>query len=122
MSLTLERVKEYLRIDAGEEDALLEALMKAAEAYLVSAIGGFRAVYEFDEEFASKADLVQLMLTAEYYQNRSNDPRGTDFTYAMRALISQLQLWTRDFGERWQSTEEESDADDWDATESDDSG
>ena len=106
--ITLEQVKLYLRIDSSDEDALLEHLMKVAEKYLRDAVGGYETLYKLDEGFAATADFLMLVLTAEYYQNRSNEARG-DFGYAVRALMTQLQMWTqpRDLVERMMADEDE---------------
>ena len=94
----LSQVKQYLRIDTDEEDALLGTLMKVAETYLVDAIGGFRLIYELDVDFAAKADFVMLVLTAELYANRADDNHG-DYSYAVRTLINQLAYWSKEYEE-----------------------
>lgn len=93
--IELPQVKQYLRIDVDEEDALLETLMKIAETYLVDAIGGYKLIYELDGDFAAKADFVMLVLTAELYANRANENHG-DYSYAVRTLINQLAYWSRE--------------------------
>ncbi|HQD81177.1 MAG TPA: head-tail connector protein, partial [Bacillota bacterium] len=37
--VTLDEAKEYLRLDAPDEDALVETLIAAAETYLYNATG-----------------------------------------------------------------------------------
>lgn len=62
--LTLDEVKEYLKIDYDDEDILLIALIKAAEAYLFNASGK-----KFDEE-NELAKLYQMILVNEWFKDR----------------------------------------------------
>lgn len=93
MAVTLQQVKDYLRIDAAYEDALLQTFMDAADSYLVASIDGY-ADKLTDSDFASKADMVKLALVSEFYRNRdpSNDQRE-NFPYYIQSQIAQLQYW-----------------------------
>ncbi|WP_029544559.1 head-tail connector protein [Selenomonas sp. AB3002] len=93
MAVTLAQVKDYLRIDADHENALLGTFMAAADSYLVAAVDGFTDKLS-DTDFASKADMVKLALVSEMYRNRdpSNDQR-TSFPYYIQSMIAQLQYW-----------------------------
>lgn len=93
MAVTLQQVKDYLRIDAAYEDALLQTFMDAADSYLVASIDGYADKLS-DADFASKADMVKLALVSEFYRNRdpSNDQRDT-FPYYITSQIAQLQYW-----------------------------
>ncbi len=66
MSLTLDSVKEYLRIDTDAEDDLLERFMTTAEAYLHGGVTNY---------------------------NRSPGSGLTDFSFTVRSIISQMQFW-----------------------------
>ena len=89
--VTVEKLKSYLRIDISDEDDLLENFLKTARAYLTGAVTNFEENYLASEEFASKADFLQMVLAAEYYQNRSNDDHN--LSYTIRSLITQLQYF-----------------------------
>ena len=89
--VTVEKLKSYLRIDISDEDDLLENFLKNARAYLTGAVTNFEENYLASEEFASKADFLQMVLAAEYYQNRSNDDHN--LSYTIRSLITQLQYF-----------------------------
>ena len=39
--VTLEQIKNILRVDTDEDDAYLELLMKAAEEYIIAAVGAY---------------------------------------------------------------------------------
>lgn len=92
MSLTLDSVKEYLRIDSDAEDDLLERFMTTAEAYLHGGITNYKANLS-DPEFSDLADIVKLSLITEMYENRSPGSGLTDFSFTVRSIISQMQFW-----------------------------
>jgi len=48
-----------------------------------------------NEQFKAKAEMVQLVLIQELYDNRSQAKKDTtDFSYVIRSMISQLQYWS----------------------------
>ena len=87
--ITVEDLKQYLRIDGDEEDELLEAFIGTATAYLTGAVEDYFTLYAVYPEFAAKADLLTAIFAAEYYQNRNNEVH--DMSFASRALMAQLQ-------------------------------
>ena len=92
--LTLEEAKNYIRIDYNEDDTLLQSLMIAAIDYLRDAINDFDKKME-NEQFKAKAEMVQLVLIQELYDNRNQAKKdSTDFSYVIRSMISQLQYWS----------------------------
>lgn len=62
MSLTLDEVKNFLRLDTSDDDTLLEIYISTAEEYVKSACG--RQV-DLDNP---KAHTVMLMLVGDYYE------------------------------------------------------
>lgn len=94
MSVTVEGLKIYLRIDGNDEDDLLESFLMAAESYIRNAISNFDTLYS-NERFAAQADLLTTVLVAEMFFNRDarNDTRP-DFSFATRSMINQLQYFT----------------------------
>ncbi len=96
MAVTLQQVKDYLRIDAAYEDALLQTFMDAADSYLVASIDGYTDKLS-DADFSAKADMVKLALVSEMYRNRdpANDQRDS-FPYYITSQIAQLQYWADD--------------------------
>ena len=93
MAATLEKLKAYLRIDSDYEDELLNDFLNDAKAYLQGAIANFDENYQH-EEFATKADRVQVIIAAELYQNRDsrNDSRN-DYSYTVRSMLNQLRYF-----------------------------
>ena len=93
MSVTLAQVKDYLRIDADHENALLQSFMEAAESYLVASVDGY-ADRLAQADFSAKANMVMLAIISEMYRNSdpSNDQR-TNFPFYIMSQIAQLQYW-----------------------------
>lgn len=96
VAVTIEKLKQYLRIDGNYEDELLQDFLNTAVSYLQGAIGNYNINYQ-NSEFAAKADLLQMTIAAELYQNRDsrNDPRK-DYSFAVRTMINQLQYFVAD--------------------------
>ena len=86
-----EKVKQYLRLDY--EDSLVDNFILISESYLKDAIDNFDKKIK-NEQFKAKAEMVQLVLIQELYDNRNQAKKdSTDFSYVIRSMISQLQYW-----------------------------
>ena len=102
MILTLDEVKNYLRVDLDDDDTLIQSFIMAAEAYLKNVTGkeypetdsgGNKMAYELEKVYLN-------LLIAYWYENRSAAPRNKslnglvpdEFTFATRSLLLQLQL------------------------------
>lgn len=87
-----EKVKQYLRLDY--EDSLVDNFILISEGYLKDAIDNFDKKIK-NEQFKAKAEMVQLVLIQELYDNRNQAKKdSTDFSYVIRSMISQLQYWS----------------------------
>lgn len=87
-----EKVKKYLRLDY--EDSLVDNFILISESYLKDAIDNFDKKIE-NEQFKAKAEMVQLVIIQELYDNRNQAKKdSTDFSYVIRSMISQLQYWS----------------------------
>lgn len=87
-----EKVKQYLRLDY--EDSLVDNFILISESYLKDAIDNFDKKIE-NEQFKAKAEMVQLVIIQELYDNRNQAKKDTtDFSYVIRSMISQLQYWS----------------------------
>ena len=87
-----EKVKKYLRLDY--DDSLVDNFILISESYLKDAIDNFDKKIK-NEQFKAKAEMVQLVLIQELYDNRSQAKKDTtDFSYVIRSMISQLQYWS----------------------------
>lgn len=89
--VTLEQFKNYMRIDVDWEDDLLQQFLYTAKDYLSGAISNYQEYYSNYSEFASKADMLTMIIAAEYYQNRDNSPHG--LSYTIQSMMTQLQCF-----------------------------
>ena len=104
MILTLDEVKNHLRVDLDDDDALIENLIIAAQQYLENATGKEYPEKDSDgkEIDYSLEKLYLNLLIAYWYENRgatstnkasaANESAPDEFTYATRSLLLQLQL------------------------------
>lgn len=91
MLITLEEVKEYVRIDSEEEeDNILKLLIKNAEIYIEDASISIEKMTERTKE---KAKLLALVLISDWYDNRSYNMKTSEKArYTINSLLTQLQL------------------------------
>lgn len=68
MAITLEQVKEYLRID--DEEPLLTELIEASQIYIDAMVG---EAYKTDEKAIKLSELLQKKLIVDMYENRSTE-------------------------------------------------
>lgn len=68
--INLERAKEYLRIDYEDEDVYIQSLIEISEIYIESMVG---VNYKTDEKALNLADLLQLKLISDMYEQRSTE-------------------------------------------------
>lgn len=93
MALTVEEVKTYLRIDSTNEDALLARLMSTATAILKGAVDDYETGLQ-DEEFVTRAEMVELALIADLYENRNaGGIEMHSYSRPVETMIRQLQNW-----------------------------
>jgi uncharacterized phage protein (predicted DNA packaging) len=85
MIVSLDEVKNWLRIDFSEDDALLTTLISAAEKYLKNATGN---TFDSSNELAQ---LFCLVLIADWYENREMIGKATDQTRPIiQSILTQL--------------------------------
>jgi uncharacterized phage protein (predicted DNA packaging) len=87
MILSLEEVKEWLRVDHDEDDTTLNHLILASEQYLKNATGK-----EFDTE-NKLAKLFCLTLITDWYENRqlTGEKIGEKVRFIIQSMLTQLQ-------------------------------
>lgn len=90
--MTLEDVKNYLRVDVDvtDDDALIQSLMAAAQQYITNQTG--KQYKENDEVW----NLCIKLLVAHWYDNRQINPSkpGTleEFPHSVTAIITHISL------------------------------
>lgn len=83
--VTLDEVKQYIRIDGDEDDAILTLLISGAEEYLRDA-GVSDALKD-----SARYNLAVMLYVAMYYENRDPAEPGNHFNFALESLILQLR-------------------------------
>ncbi|HDK7179306.1 TPA: phage gp6-like head-tail connector protein [Clostridium botulinum] len=68
--MTLEEVKQYIRVDDNCEDNFLSQLIEVSEIYIDSCVGTH---YKTDSKAVKLATLLQKKLIADMYENRSTE-------------------------------------------------
>lgn len=94
MIVTVERVKEYARIDYEQDEPLIQGLILAAEQYLKNATG--KEYPPFDSDGNSiiypLEELYLFQLVIYWYDNRNLIGKvGEDFSKMTKSLLLQLQ-------------------------------
>lgn len=83
--LTLEQVKNVLRIDVDDDDAYLTLAMQAAEEYIAAAVGRYPV--------SARADILALFLISNMYETRTfTVTADEEKQYIIRSMLLQLSL------------------------------
>ncbi|MER3120801.1 head-tail connector protein [Bacillus altitudinis] len=85
MSIDLEKVKHFLRVDGDEDDVLIEELIASAAEYLENA-----GVKEAQEQSALYGLAVKL-LVQEWFDNRGVNPVSHKLYFSLQSIILQLK-------------------------------
>ncbi|WP_024615838.1 head-tail connector protein [Clostridium sp. Ade.TY] len=93
MILSLEEVKEYLKVDYDDEDDLLNELIEVAEEYLYAATGK-----KFDST-NKRAKLYCRVLVNEWFKDRAlteNSTKNLNVTqkirFTLQSILTQLKF------------------------------
>lgn len=97
MLVTLDEIKEYLKLDDyNEEDNLLNLCIENAEIYIEDAT---RPIEQMGEKSKKKAKLLALVLVSDFYENRNFSMNATrnmtlseKVRYTVQSIILQLRL------------------------------
>jgi DNA packaging protein, QLRG family len=87
--MTIEQVKDYLRVDGDDDDNIIQTMMEASKEYIVSAVG------EYDENDKT-ASLLFCAIVQNMYDNRElmqsdiQQKKGIEYTF--KSIILQLQM------------------------------
>ncbi|MDU2266690.1 MAG: head-tail connector protein [Clostridium celatum] len=68
--MTLERVKNHLRIDFDEDDIYISDLIEISGIYIESCVG---SAYKSDSKAVKLSELLQLKLIQDIYDNRGTE-------------------------------------------------
>ena len=87
--MSLEDIKEYLRVDGDDEDRLITTMMEAGKEYIRSAVG------EYDDTDQT-ANILLAAIVQNMYDNRelmqSDQQVKKRIEYTFQSIILQLRL------------------------------
>lgn len=83
--VTVEDLKNSLRIDNVEDDKLIQTFINSAEGYIRSAVGKQADGLESDDRYT----VAVIFLAGMYYENRAETE--VKIPYQIRSIIGQLQ-------------------------------
>lgn len=88
--MTLEDVKNYLRVTYDDDDGYLTNLMQVAEDYLVAGVTDYLVKKE-KEHFRARAEIVKLVIIQNLYDERYMMGQPLEMNYIVRSMITQLE-------------------------------
>lgn len=85
--MTLEEVKNFLKVDFDDDNNLIALEMEAAEEYIVDAVGEYK-------ETSARMKLLLLNIVSTLYENRlyTVSQANRKVQYALSGMVLQLQL------------------------------
>jgi uncharacterized phage protein (predicted DNA packaging) len=85
MNLTVDEIKNWLRIDHNEDDSLLEIMIIAAEQSIKGSIG-FIPMSEL-------GTMVKRMIITDWYENRGSFVQGSinELPLGVRSILTQMR-------------------------------
>lgn len=94
--VTIQEVKEALRIDYDDEDTYLNLCIKAAQSHLEDALDDFDNKI-LDDKFKNKAKIVVLMTIQNLFDNRvfSTDISSSTTNEKVKYILSSFMLQMR---------------------------
>lgn len=96
--ISVDQVKDYLRIPYEEDDAYIESVIGQGYSYIRDAVDDFDVIYAEDAAFSDKCDmwvLTQWMPSA--YDRREGMFTGAvTMDYTARAMLTQLQMYRKE--------------------------
>ena len=96
--ITVEHVREYLRIPYTDDDVFIERTIRQGYDYLKDAIDDYELLYAGNPTFSAKCDMWVLTHWAPgaYDQREGMFTGNSEMDYAARAMLTQLQLYRKD--------------------------
>jgi len=85
-ALTLAEVKNYLRVDFDDDDALIASLMSVADEYLKASVG------DLYDNTSERAKTLSLIVISDLYDNRGLSDKASS---NVRRLVEDFSLQLR---------------------------
>lgn len=86
MATTLEQAKDYIKV--ADDDLFITTLVETSQIYIDSMVG---ELYKTDLKAVKLADLLQLKLISDMYDNRSTEvPQNTKQDRIVTSILDKL--------------------------------
>lgn len=85
--MDISELKEYLKVDGTEDDALIKGLQSAAENYLTNA----GCIKDYNNDLYK---LAVMLLVSHWYENRQIEQIGGNInklSFSLQSIIAQLK-------------------------------
>lgn len=85
--MTLEEIKNFLKVDFGDDDSLITLEIEAAKEYITDAVGQYK-------ESSARMNLLLLNIVSTLYENRvyTVQQANEKVQYSLSSMVLQLQL------------------------------
>lgn len=91
--MSIDDVKEFLKVDGTADDANITALLNAAVSHVRGAVNNYDTYYGNDQDFTNLADMVTKIMVLELYDRPLRDGAEMNYSYPIRSMITQLSYW-----------------------------
>ena len=88
--LTLDELKQFLRIEHSEEDLLLSSLIQTADDFIKT------ATHKAADNTAGRFKLAQMLIAGHWYENRGATGKAEQLPYHLESLLIQITCETED--------------------------
>jgi uncharacterized phage protein (predicted DNA packaging) len=88
--LTLEQVKEFMKIETSDEDAFLSSLISVSKTFIVN------ATHPNADETTELFMLAQRFIILHWYENREIIGSSNGMNYHFEAILQQIRYTTED--------------------------
>ena len=92
--MQLKEIKEYLRVDGGEEDEFISSLLLASQSYIEKGTGIKVENVEQNNSLEPLYNLALKLLISHWYENRAPETTGTNFhklSFSLDSILLQLE-------------------------------
>lgn len=100
VDVDLALVKDYLRIDHGDDDTMLKMMLAASQSYIQNYLNRKFSDYELNgEEIPDEFTIACLALVAHWYEKReiqSKDATQRELSYIFSGLLDLHRNWNNE--------------------------
>ncbi|MDA3732114.1 head-tail connector protein [Niameybacter massiliensis] len=89
--VTLEQAKNYTKVDGDDDDNLILQLIEISQIYIDGLVG---EGYKVEQNYVRLADLLQLLIISDMYDNRSLVVNSKDMNKIAHGILDKLSNYT----------------------------